>query len=286
MKKIKKYSVVIPAKNESRTLKCLIPKLKENDYVETIIVVNDGSVDDTVNVCKDNDICFITHKVSLGNGAAVKSGLRRVESENVILLDADGQHNPEEIYNLINKFEMGFDMIVGARRSKDHATAFRRLANYVYNKLSSWVVGHKVEDLTSGFRVANTEKLKEFIELYPNGFSYPTTSTIAFFRAGYSVGYENINVKKRYGKSHIKIYQDGIKFLLIIFKVCTLYSPLKIFFPLSVMHIMLGVLYYLYTYWTQNAFTNMGVLLIGNGVLIFLVGLVSEQITSMMYRKR
>ncbi|MGI0117385.1 glycosyltransferase family 2 protein [Zooshikella sp. RANM57] len=277
-------TVILPCKNEGNSLAKLLPRIK--NITNEIIVINDASIDKTSEICKENQVKEVVHAYTKGNGASIKSGLRLVKTKHVILMDADGQHDPEEINKLINKIEQGYDMVVGARSSKDHATIFRRLANSLYNKLSSWIVGHKIKDLTSGFRVANTEKMKEFIDLYPNGFSYPTTATIAFFRAGYSVGYEYVKVKQRNGKSHIKIYQDGVKFLLIIFKICTLYSPLKIFFPLSIAHIMLGLMYYLYTFWTQNAFTNMGLLLIGNGVLIFLVGLVSEQITSMMYRKR
>ncbi|WP_027706410.1 glycosyltransferase family 2 protein [Zooshikella ganghwensis] len=281
-----KYTILMPAKNEALNLSILLPKLKGvlgGDSFE-ILVINDGSTDNTSEICLKNNVKEIKKKYSSGNGAAVKSGLRKVLTKNVIIMDADGQHRPEDIPKLIDKFEQGFDMIVGSRSRLHQANIFRMIANTVYNKFSSWVVGHHVEDLTSGFRVVETEKISEFIDLYPNGFSYPTTCTIAFFRSGYSVGYERIYVGKREGKSHINIIRDGVRFLLIIFKICMLYSPLKIFFPVSLIYFNIGVLYYIFTYILYGSFTNMGAVLISNSFLVFLVGLVSEQITMLLYR--
>jgi hypothetical protein len=176
-------------------------------------------------------------------------------------------------------------MVVGARSRKSQASKARMLANGLYNRLASWITEQKVDDLTSGFRIVNARKFKEFLYLLPNGFSYPTTITMAFFRAGYSVAYEPIEAEKREGKSHINLYRDGVKFLLIIFKVGTLYSPLKLFFPVAVAHLVLGVGYYLYTLYNFHRFTNMSALLITTGVLIFLIGLISEQITTLIYKE-
>ncbi|MBU2710246.1 glycosyltransferase family 2 protein [Zooshikella harenae] len=284
-----KYTLVIPAKNEYEHLGGVIYTLQKNVENQSIkiIVVNDGSTDNTSNLCEKYNVIEIKHNYSKGNGAAIKTGLRNVDTEHVILMDADGQHNPDEIKKLIKKYEEGYDMVIGARSRNDHASLFRKYANIIYNKLTTWIVGHKVKDLTSGFRVANTEKMREFIELYPNGFSYPTTSTIAFFRAGYTVGYERINVEKRRGEvgSHINLWKDGVRFFIIIFKIGVLYSPMKIFFPLSMAHILIGVLYYLYTFINDGRFTNMSALLLSNAVMIFLIGLVAEQITMLIYRK-
>lgn len=279
------FSIVIPCKNDARFLEKVLLEIDCDRY--KLIVINDGDDSETEKVCKKFRVVEIKHSYSKGNGAAIKTGLRLVETKNVIMMDADGQHNPKDICKLVSKFEEGYDLVVGARTKNDHASQFRKYANIIYNKLSSWIVGHKVEDLTSGFRVANTEKMKEFIDLYPNGFSYPTTSTMAFFRAGYSVGYEKINVKQRSGEadSHINIWKDGIRFFLIIFKIGVLYSPMKIFFPLSFAHALIGVFYYLYTFLTDGRFTNMSALLLSNAVMIFLIGLVAEQITMLIYRK-
>lgn len=175
-------------------------------------------------------------------------------------------------------------MVVGARDKKSQASLARLFGNGVYNRIATYMTGHKIEDLTSGFRIVSAEKFKQFLYLLPNGFSYPTTSTMAFFRAGYAVGYVAIEAPKRIGESHINILKDGARFFLIIFKIGTLYSPMKLFFPASVFFFITGILYYIYTFFSDGRFTNMGVLLLSTSVMIFLLGLVSEQITTLMYQ--
>jgi len=278
-----KVSVVIPAKNESLALRGVLPRLLKLDCIEEIIVVNDGSTDDTESVCLEAGVTVITHPYSKGNGAAIKAGARSVTTDTVVFMDADGQHSPEDIPKLLEKLESGFDMVVGARSSTSQASTGRFVANSVYNRISSFMVGQQVGDLTSGFRVVKIELFREFISILPNGFSYPTTITMSFFRAGYSVGYLPIIADKRIGKSHISPLKDGIRFLLIIFKIATLYSPLKLFFPLSLLFFGLGAGYYGYTLFEMGRFTNMSALLFITSVLVFLIGLVSEQITSLVH---
>ncbi|MCK5092630.1 MAG: glycosyltransferase family 2 protein [Gammaproteobacteria bacterium] len=277
-------SIIIPAKNEAKSLKHLLPDLTTKYPEAEIIVVNDGSTDNTLDICRENDVTVISHPYSKGNGAAIKTGANAASGKTLVFMDADGQHKPEEIDKLLEKYNSGFHMVVGARVFKSQASIGRWLANRLYNYLSSWMVGQKIHDLTSGFRVANAEKFKKFIFLLPNGFSYPTTITMSFFRAGYSVGYTPVEVKKRQGKSHIKLFKDGARFFLIIFRVGTLYSPLKLFFPISISFFLLGCGYYLYTYISLHRFTNMSALLLITAVLIFLIGLVSEQITTLVYQ--
>jgi len=187
---------------------------------------------------------------------------------------------------LLDKIDEGYDMVVGARSSSSQASVGRLCANTFYNWFASIMVNQKVEDLTSGFRAVKAEYFKKFLYLLPNGFSYPTTSTMAFFRSGYIVGYVPIKAEERIGKSHIKILKDGVRFLLILFKIGTLYSPLKIFFPLSVISFTMGILYYLYTFLSASRFTNMSALLFTTAIIIFLMGLISEQITSLMYNQK
>ncbi len=278
-------SIIIPAKNEANSLRELLPTIKEQIPNAEIIVVNDGSTDETSEVCKSCAVLEIKHHYSKGNGAAIKSGARASTREVLVFMDGDGQHKVSDIPRLLEKHISGFDMVVGNRDSKSQASFGRLAANRLYNSLAGWMVGHRIRDLTSGFRVVNASKFKEFLYLLPNGFSYPTTSTMAFFRAGYSVVYEPIQANRRKGKSHINIVQDGVRFLLIIFKVGTLYSPLKLFTPISAALFGSGLLYYLYTYATSGRFTNMSALLFSTSLLIFLMGLVSEQITMLMYKK-
>jgi len=280
-----KISVVIPAKNEAENLLKLLPKLIDIDFIDEVIVVNDGSSDNTIKVCETFEVELINHPVSKGNGASIKAGARAAKGDVIVFMDGDGQHQPREIEKLLAVYNQGYDLVVGARDAKGQASWFRRLANGVYNRFATWMTGHKVEDLTSGFRVVEANKFREFLYMLPNGFSYPTTSTMAFFRTGYSVAYEPIEVLKRDGESHISLVKDGIKFLLIIFKVATLYSPLKVFGASAAILFMLGFSYYMYTFLTIHRFTNMGMAIMLSSVLVFLIGLVSEQISTLFYKK-
>jgi glycosyltransferase involved in cell wall biosynthesis len=278
------YSIILPAKNEAAALELLLPQLRELFSNEEIIVVDDGSTDQTLAVCEANSVRVIAHPHSMGNGAAVKSGARAATGDILIFMDADGQHRPSDISGLVEKFKQGFEMVVGARTSGSQAGVHRAFANSFYNKLATWMVGQNVEDLTSGFRVVKADKFRKFLYLLPNGFSYPTTITMSFFRAGLPVAYVPIVAPKRVGKSHIRLLRDGGRFLLIIFKIGTLYSPLRLFLPISALFFITGLGYYLYTFLTVHRFTNMSALLFITSVLIFLIGLVSEQVTMLNYK--
>lgn len=278
-----KVSIIIPAKNESLALPSLLEELNELRPNDEVIVVNDGSSDNTSEICAKYGVVEIRHPYSKGNGAAIKSGVRAAKGDVLAFMDGDGQHKAKDLEILISALDDGYDLVVGARSKDGQASIGRGLANAIYNKLASYMTGFKVEDLTSGFRVARADKFRKFLYLLPNGFSYPTTSTMAFFRAGYSVTYVPIDVDKRVGKSHIRILRDGARFLLIIFKVGTLYSPLKLFAPTSLAIFLVGLSYYAYTYFVDGRFTNMSALMLSTSLLIFLIGLVSEQITQLIY---
>ncbi len=277
-------SIVLPAKNEASALAELLPRLRAAYPDAEVMVVDDGSADDTACVCKQNNINNLRQPYSMGNGAAIKRGARAATGDIIVFMDADGQHDPALISRLLARLDQGFDMVVGARDWSGQAGIGRGLANTIYNWLASRMTGFKVLDLTSGFRAVRADKFREFLHLLPNGFSYPTTCTMAFFRSAYAVAYEPIPVAKRMGKSHIKPLKDGLRFLLIIFKITTLYSPLKLFAPASVVFFLLGLGNYVYTYLTMHRLTNMSVLLFSAAVIVLLIGLVSEQITSLMYR--
>jgi len=282
-----RLSIVIPAKDEAASLPDVLGELKRLHQDAELIVVDDGSSDATGEVARTAGATVVRNPYSLGNGAAVKAGVRAAHGRLVVCMDADGQHAPADVARLLELQAQGYDMVVGARSGgRSQASPWRHLANTFYNLLATWMVGHRIYDLTSGFRVVDTACFREFVHLLPNGFSYPTTITMAFFRAGYRVGYLPIEVKKREGRSHIKPLRDGVRFLLIIFKIATLYSPLKIFLPISALFFFTGAGYYLYTYIELHRFTNMTALLIITSVLIFLIGLVSEQITTLMFTRQ
>ena len=277
-------SVVLPAKNEAEGLRRTLPALRARLPEAEIIVVDDGSTDDTAAVARAAGATVLSSPYSMGNGAAIKRGARAAQGEILVFMDADGQHAAEHVVALLQKLEEGYDMVVGARDRTGQASLHRGLANGFYNRLASWMTGHKIVDLTSGFRAVRAEKFREFLHLLPNGFSYPTTSTMAFFRSAYPVAYVAIPVGKRVGtNSHIRPLKDGVRFLLIIFKIASLYSPLKLFVPAATGFMLAGLSWYGWTFHENGRFTNMSLLLLSAAVIVFLIGLVSEQITGLTY---
>lgn len=280
-----RLSIILPAKNEAEGLRRTLPGLKDRFPEAEILVVDDGSTDATAEVAQALGAVVLSSPYSMGNGAAVKRGARAATGAVLVFMDADGQHDAAHVQRLLDRLAQGFDMVVGARGRDGQANLSRGLANGLYNRIASWMTGHHVADLTSGFRAVRALKFKEFLHLLPNGFSYPTTITMAFFRSAYPVAYEPIPVAQRIGKSHIRPVRDGLRFLLIIFKIATLYSPVKLFAPTGFMFFLTGVGYYGYTYATMGRFTNMSALLLSAAVIIFLIGLVSEQITALTYRR-
>lgn len=279
-------SIVLPAKNESAAIGQTVEKIKQLSIHHEIIVVNDGSTDNTREVAEQAGAKVVTHPYSKGNGAAIKTGARTATGDVIVFMDADGQHDPQDIPRLIAKIEEGYDLVVGARQKGSQASVGRGIANTLYNNIASYMTEHNVEDLTSGLRAVRAEKFREFLYLLPNGFSYPTTSTMAFFRAGYSVTYVPIHAAKRIGQSHIHPIKDGIRFFLIIFKIATLFSPLKMFLPIAVLLFLIATGWYGYTLYEFSRFTNMSALLYTGSIMIFLMGLISEQITALMYKEK
>ncbi len=278
-------SIVMPARNEAAVIGEVVASAKRACPQAEILVVDDGSDDDTGRLAAEAGAKVLRHPVSLGNGAAIKAGARAATGDVLVLMDADGQHDPGDIARLLQRLDDGFDMAVGARDSGSHANLGRRLANGVYNRFASRISGHDIADLTSGFRAAKIELFRRFLYLLPNGFSYPTTITMAFLRAGFPIDFVPIKAARRVGKSHIRPLTDGVRFFLIIFKIATLYSPLKIFVPVSAAFFLTGVGYYAYTYATAGRFTNMSLLVLSASVIVFLIGLISEQITALTYSR-
>ena len=280
-----RVSIILPAKNEADGLRKTLPGLRALLPLAEVIVVDDGSTDATAAVAAEHGATVLSSPYAMGNGAAIKRGARAAGGDILVFMDADGQHDPADIPKLLERIQAGFDMAVGARGAGGQANMGRGAANAFYNRVASWMTGHRVADLTSGFRAVRAERFREFLHLLPNGFSYPTTSTMAFFRSAYPVAYVPVEVAKRIGKSHIRPLRDGARFLIIILRIATLYSPLKLFAPASFLFGALGLGYYAWTYATQERFTNMSALLLSASVIIFLIGLVSEQITALTYRR-
>jgi glycosyltransferase involved in cell wall biosynthesis len=279
-------SIILPAKNEADSLRTLLPALKEKFPAAEIIVVDDGSTDDTGDVCRNSGVRMISHVYSMGNGAAIKTGARNAKGSILVFMDADGQHDPDDIQPLIDGVNQGYDMMVGARHLDSHASLTRRIGNTVYNRLASWMTGYPILDLTSGLRAARSRHFKKFLYLLPNRFSYPTTSTMAFFRSGLPVGYVPIRARTRTTdtRSHIRLFHDGFRFLIIIVKIGALFSPMRFFLPISGALLVSGLCYYAYTYFSWGRLTNMSSILFLSSLFTFLIGVVSEQVSALHYK--
>jgi glycosyltransferase involved in cell wall biosynthesis len=271
-------SIVIPVFNEAANLAALLGKIQALALARAeIIVIDDGSVDHSAEVALSAGASVIRHPYNIGNGAAVKSGIRAARGRLLVLMDGDGQHKPEDIPKLLAE-AANYHMVVGARAKGSKLRFHRYVANQVYNLLASYVTRFKVQDLTSGFRILSRRDARRFIDLLPNTFSYPTTLTLAFLRSGFTVKYVPIQTLYRAGQSKISLVTDGIRFLLIITKIATLFSPFRVFLPVSLFFFLAGLGNYLHTYFTQGRFTNMSVFMLTTAVIIFMLGLVSEQI--------
>ena len=278
-------SVVIPAYNESASIAALVAGLRLAAAWREIIVVDDGSIDDTGARAAGAGATVVRHPYNKGNGAAVKTGIRNASGTFVLIVDADGQHRPADAARLAARLGE-YDLVVGARSSATQAGAARRMGNAILNGLAGYLTGRRIPDLTSGFRAARREHLLEFLHLLPNGFSTPTTTTLSFIKAGYSVWFEPIDAATRQGESKIRLGADGVQFFVILLKVITIYSPMRVFLPLSAASFAVGAVYAVWTIVTQSHVTNSSVLLILLSVIIFLVGLVSEQISSLRFESR
>ena len=278
-------SIVIPACNEADAVGALITSLRSAAPWLEILVVDDGSIDDTGAQAAAAGARVIRHPYNKGNGAAVKTGIRHATGEFVLIMDADGQHQPADAAKLVSHLAV-YDLVVGARSAHTQASAIRRAGNELLNRVAGYLTEQPIPDLTSGFRAARRDCLLEFLHLLPNGFSTPTTTTLAFMKAGYSVRFEPIDAAQRSGSSKIRLSSDGVRFLLILLKVITIFSPLRIFVPISALSFVVGAAYALWTIATQSHITNSSVLLILFSVVILLVGLVSEQISSLRFEGR
>jgi glycosyltransferase involved in cell wall biosynthesis len=278
-------SIVIPACNEADAIDEVVAELRRAAAWGEILVVDDGSTDGTGDRAIEAGARVLRHPYNKGNGAAVKTGIRSAAGEYVLILDADGQHQPSDAPRLAALLGE-YDLVVGARSPATQATRSRLFGNRLLNWVASYLTGQTIPDLTSGFRAARREHLREFLHLLPNGFSTPTTTTLAFIKAGYSVRFEPVDARQRQGHSKIRLARDGLKFFLILLKVITIFSPLRIFLPVSLVAFSVGALYALWTIATQHHIANSSVLLILMAVVIFLVGLVSEQIASLRFEGR
>jgi len=278
-------SIVIPALNEEASIGGVVATLREAAPWLEILVIDDGSTDATADRADAAGATVIRHPYNKGNGAAVKSGIRRAQGEYVLVLDADGQHPPEDALRIVARLGE-YDLVIGARADETQATAARRAGNALLNNVASFLTGRTIPDLTSGFRAARRECLREFLHLLPNGFSTPTTTTLAFIKGGYRVTFEPIHARQRSGQSKIRLARDGAKFLMIIFKIITLFSPMRIFVPISLASLVLGVVYGIWNVAARARIPNGSVLLILFAVVVFLVGLVSEQISALRFEGR
>jgi len=285
--RVKRLSIVVPARNEGLNMAALMDEinavLAELDLpFHEVLVIDDGSTDDTAQLATDRDAKVIPHAVGLGNGAAVKRGIREAKGDWILLLDGDGQHPPHELPAMVDMADR-YDMVV-ASRGGTGGSIHRNIANQVYNRFASYVSGHKIPDLTSGFRLMRADVAKSLVWLLPNTFSYPTTLTMSMLRGGWSVGFHDFQVRQRLGKSHVRLMADGSRFFVIILRIATMFAPLRVFLPASMFAGAIGVAWYLNTWLTDGRFTNMALLLLTQAMLLFALGLIAEQIAALRFQ--
>jgi len=279
-------SIIIPAYNEDGSIGEVISKVRMLNPDYQILVVDDGSEDGTAEAARAAGAEVHRHPYNIGNGAAVKTGIREAAGDILVFMDGDGQHDPEDIPRLLSHLPK-YDLVVGARSWKDQASMGRALGNVVYNRLAGYVAKFPIKDLTSGFRAVKAHVAKSMIYLLPNTYSYPTTMTLAVLRTGLSLKYVSIRTKRRKrGKSNISLFKDGVRFFMIITRICTLFSPFRVFLPVSFFMFVMGLLRYVQTFITEGRFTNMSALLITTAVIIFMMGMISEQISQMRFERR
>lgn len=278
-----RVSVIMPAYNEEAVIDAILSEVEQQPQVDEIIVVDDGSTDQTAQKVKEHPrVQLVQHPYNIGNGAAVKSGIRAATGNIILMMDCDGQHPPAEIPNLLQYMDR-YDMVVGARGTGTESQWHRDLANNIFNAYASYIVGYPVADLTSGFRVVRANIARSFVYLLPNGYSYPTTLTIALFRAGYAVKYQPFVSPARVGRSKVRPLRDGLRFLLTLTRLATLFVPLKIFLPISLLFILSGGAYTVGKLLLHSRFSGFGGLILSIGVFIFILGLMSEQIALLRY---
>ncbi|MFH1982575.1 MAG: glycosyltransferase family 2 protein [Pseudomonadota bacterium] len=279
-------SVIIPTFNEAHTIGGLVTAVRSQYPEAEIIVVDDGSTDQTAANAQNSGARVYSHPYNIGNGAAIKSGIRMASGEVLVFMDGDGQHDPKDISRMLALLPE-YDLVVGARAFQDQASLGRALGNAVYNRFASYVAKFPIKDLTSGFRAIKAPVARSMIYLLPNTYSYPTTMTLAVLRTGLSLKYVPIRTERRTsGKSQISLIKDGVRFFMIITRICTLFSPMRVFLPISVSMFFLGAVWYLYTFTLEGRFTNMSALLFNSSIIVFLMGMISEQISQMRFERR
>ncbi len=279
-------SVIIPAYNEGESIGGIVAGVRAAGPDFQILVIDDGSADNTADVARAAGARVYSHPYNIGNGAAVKSGIREATGDILVFMDGDGQHDPADIPRLLEHLPQ-YDLVVGARAFNDQASLGRAFGNAAYNRFASYVAKFPIRDLTSGLRAIKAPAARSLLYLLPNTYSYPTTMTLTVLRTGQSLRYVPIRSGKRLkGKSHISLFKDGVRFFMIITRICTLFSPMRVFLPISFTMFMLGMLWYLFTFITEGRFTNMSALLLNSSVIVFLMGMISEQISQMRFERR
>lgn len=280
-------SVLIPACNEAGIIAdvvsgvCAAMDRLSRPY--EVLVIDDGSEDETALQAQNAGARVVSHPYNIGNGAAVKTGIRQAKGDILVMMDGDGQHNPEYIAPMLEKIGR-YDMVVGARTGDSKSHLHRDVANGLYNLFASYICKRRIQDLTSGFRAVKTEIARQFVSMLPNSFSYPTTITMGVIHEGYSLAYVPIRTNRRVGKSKIRLIADGSRFFLIILKIATLLSPMRIFLPVGLAIFLTGIGYGMFRiFFLGSSYGQTSAMLITMSVVVFMVGLVSEQVAQLRY---
>ena len=280
-------TIVIAAFNEGMTIGGVVERTRAVCPDAEILVVDDASSDDTADQAEAAGARVIRRPYNLGQGAGIKTGVRAATGDVVVLLDGDGQHDPADIPRLLEPIG-AYDLVIGQRDRAGQQNTVRWLGNSALNRLGSYLVGIQMRDLTSGFRAMRRNVMLDVLHLLPNQYSWSTTSALAFAKAGFHVCFEPIVVRRREtGKSSQKLMRNGIRFLLIMLRVSTLFSPLRIFFPMFVLLQLLALVGYIWSVAAGSPKLHLPpstVMFFLGGLLVFAFGLISEQIAHLRFR--
>jgi glycosyltransferase involved in cell wall biosynthesis len=281
-----KVSVIIPVFNEEVGIKRLLDKMIDLRFHELyeILVINDGSSDHSLEVLKKYPVKVYSHSVNKGYGAALKTGIRKANGEKIVILDSDGQHDPAQIPRIADLLDDN-ELVIGTRDKDSFQVRTRQVGKRMIRWVGEYLVEQKLPDYNSGYRGFQKDLIKSMLHIMPNGFSFSTTSTLAFLKEGYAIGTIPIKVEERVGRtSNVKFFKDGAKTIMLILRIIMLFNPLKIFFPASIIITAAGIVYGIYGYLIAERFSNGAIVLTILGMFLFFIGLVADQISIMNRR--
>lgn len=272
-------AVIIPAFNEASSIGAVLDSLRAEcgDLITTIIVVDDGSNDDTGAIAEARGATVIRHAANRGYGASLKSGIRSADTTHVATLDADGQHHAADLHRLWQARQRA-DMVIGARRQLIHSPLWRMPGKWILGAVASYLVAQRIPDLNSGLRLISRPVVMRYMHLCPNGFSMSTTLTLAVLSRGIPVEFVPIDVQRREGKSTVTV-ATGLATVMLLLRIICLFNPLRLFVPASLAIAAAGFAWAIPYAMAGRGLSVAAMLAMVTAILLFSLGLLCDQIS-------